>query len=70
MSVDPSLAQSLTPGQEALSARSNTCVLESLLAPLFSRATPQTALRLTGTRWAPQLTPETSRTVPLSISRL
>ena len=70
VSVDPSLAQSLTPGQEALSARSNTCVLESLLAPLFSRATPQTALRLTGTRWAPQLTPETSRTVPLSISRL
>lgn len=72
-SVDPRLAQALTPGEEALSARSNACVLESLLAPLFSSPTlPRTALRLTGTLSAPQLVPAqlTTLTRPLAASRL
>lgn len=72
-SVDPRLAQALTPGEEALSARSNACVLESLLAPLFSSpALPRTALRLTGTLSAPQLVPAqlTTLTRPLAASRL
>lgn len=72
VAVDPSLAQALTPGgQEALSARSNACILESLLAPLFSSALPRTALQLTGSRTAPQLKPAhpTSLTLPLMVSR-
>lgn len=72
--VDPALVRALTPGQEALSARSAACVLESILAPLFSsRALSQAALRLTGTRSEPRLTPAqppTSYTRPLMESRL
>ena len=71
--VDPALARAMTPGREALSARSNACVLESLLAPLFSSPTlPQTPLRLTGTLAELKLTPAhpTSLTFPLTASRL
>ncbi len=72
--VDPALVRALTPGREALSARSAACVLESILAPLFSsRMAPQTPLRLTGTRAEPRLTPAqppTSYTRPLMLSRL
>ena len=46
--VDPDTAQALTPGPEALSARSSVCVLESLLAPLFSEACGLRRCRLSG----------------------
>ena len=69
--VDPALVRALTPGREALSARSSACVLESILAPLFSTAT-QTAVQLAGTRSEPKLIPAqpTSYTFPLRLSRL
>ena len=70
-SVDPNLVRAMTPGREALSARSNACVLESLLAPLFSSAPglPGTALRLSGTPAAMKLTQLTTVTFPLMASR-
>ena len=47
--VEASTARALTPGKDALSVRSSVCVLESLLAPLFTAASGQTAYRLAGT---------------------
>lgn len=46
--VDPETAKALTPGPDALSIRSSVCVLESLLAPLFSDAHGLRRCRLSG----------------------
>lgn len=56
--VDGATVQALTPGQEALSARSAVSVLEGLLTPVFSAAMAgETALRLSGQPGEFRLTP-------------
>jgi len=68
--VDPETAQALTP-RDALSVRSSVCVLESLLAPLFSAASGQTGYRLSGLPGSLQLFPahsQSSSTTALAVS--
>ena len=59
--VDPDTARALTPGQDALSVRSSVCMLEGLLAPLFTAASGQTAFRLSGLPGSFQLLPDHSQ---------
>ena len=58
--VDPDTARALTPGRDALSVRSSLCVLEGLLAPLFTAAADRTAYRLTGAPGSLRLLPDYS----------
>ncbi len=60
LQVEPDTAQALTPGRDALSIRSSVCVLEGLLAPLFSAASGQTGYRLAGRPGSLTLLPDHS----------
>ena len=60
LQVEPDTAQALTPGRDALSIRSSVCVLEGLLAPLFSAASGQTGYRLGGRPGSLTLLPDHS----------
>ena len=69
--VDPDTARALTPGQDALSVRSSVCVLESLLAPLFTAASGQRTYRLAGLPGSLRLLPgqsQSSSTTALAAS--
>ena len=59
--VDPDTARALTPGRDALSVRSSVCVLEGLLAPLFTAAGGLGACRLTGLPGSLRLLPHQSQ---------
>ena len=70
--VDPETTCALSPGQDALSIRSSVCVLESLLAPLFTAALGgQRTYRLTGLPGSLKLLPDYSHsnsTTALTVS--
>jgi len=68
--VDPETARALTP-RDALSVRSSVCVLESLLAPLFTAVSGHTGYRLSGPPGSLQLSPahsQSSSTTALAAS--
>ena len=70
--VEPETTCALAPGQDALSIRSSVCVLESLLAPLFTAALGgQRTYRLTGLPGSLKLLPDYSHsnsTTALTVS--
>jgi len=72
LQVDPDTVRALTPQQgDALSVRSSVCVLEGLLAPLFTAASEKTAYQLTGLPGSLRLIPrysQSSSTTPLTAS--